>query len=61
MEDEEHLLTFYAFLEDHASVYSHDERHRKLFHHRNVLSDHRVGRYARNSCAQDPCELMRAS
>ncbi len=69
-EDEDHLLTFYAFRKAHASLHSQHQCHRKLvkprapahrsdrrLHHGNQLSDHHLGGDARYSFAKDPCWL----
>jgi hypothetical protein len=69
-EDEEHLLTFYAFppvmhryirstnaIESLGSQCAAAHRSDRRFHHRDELSDDRLGRHAGYSLAQDPGRL----
>jgi hypothetical protein len=74
MEDEEHLLTFYAFpqvihryirttnaIESFFSNVRQRPDQIDSFTRRHQLPDDRVGSHAGNSCAQDSCELMKTS
>ncbi len=69
-EDEEHVLTFYAFPPIMHRYIRRTNAIESLFSnvrqrtdqidaraHRNVLSDHRLGRHARYSLAKDPGRL----